>query len=238
MGTKENGTPARVDVKDGKITRIRPLNYEWKYDKKDFNVWKIEARGSTFTPPMKALPGPIGLAYKKRIYSENRVRYPLKRVDWDPNGERNTQNRGKSKFVRISWDEAAQLVADELKRVGTTYGPEAVYAQADMHGEGKHVQPSHGCMNRLLSLLGGYTVQMRNQDSWEGWSWGAKNVWGCEAVGEMTPSANLYPDIANNSEMLLFWGCDPETTPHAIQGVVVPAAELCSARVYADLGLK
>jgi hypothetical protein len=53
MGTKETGTPARVDVKDGKITRIRPLNYEWKYDSRDFNVWKIEARGSEFGPPMK-----------------------------------------------------------------------------------------------------------------------------------------------------------------------------------------
>ena len=183
---------------------------------------------------MKALPGPIGLGYKKRIYSKNRVRYPLKRVDWDPNGERNVQNRGKSKFVRISWDEAAQLVADELKRVGKTYGPEAVYAQADMHGEGKHVQPSHGCMNRLLSLLGGYTVQMRNQDSWEGWSWGAKNVWGCEPVGEMTSAANLYPDIANHTDMLLFWGCDPETTPHPIQGMM--SSRLCYW--LSEIGLK
>ena len=28
------------------------------------------------------------------MYSEDRLKYPLKRVDWDPNGERNTQNRG------------------------------------------------------------------------------------------------------------------------------------------------
>ena len=33
----------------------------------------------------------------------------------------------------------------------------AVLSEADMHGEGKHVAPSHGCANRLLSLLGGYT---------------------------------------------------------------------------------
>ena len=70
--------------------------------------------------------------------------------------------------MRISWDEAAELVAAELKRVGETYGPEAVLSQADMHGESKHLSPSHGCNNRLLSLLGGYTIQMRNLDSWEG----------------------------------------------------------------------
>ncbi len=231
MGSYENGPPALVDVADGKITRIRPLNYEWKCDSKDFNVWKIEARGSEFGPPMKALPGPIGLGYKKRVYSKNRVRYPLMRADWDPKGERNTQNRGTSKYVRISWDEAAQLVADELTRIGKTYGPEAVFAQADMHGEGKHVQPSHGCMNRLLSLLGGYTVQMRNQDSWEGWHWGAKHVWGCESVGEMTPAANLFPDIAKNTDMLLFWGCDPETTPHAIQGMMSTRQCNCLSRI-------
>jgi len=225
IGNFDNGSPARVDVKEGKITRLRPLHYDWKYDPKEFNAWKIEAKGSMIGPPLKALPGPIGMAYKKRIYSKNRVKYPLKRVDWDPNGERNPQNRGKSKFVRISWDEAAQLVADELRRVGKTYRPEAVFAQADMHGEGKHLQPSHGCMSRLLSLLGGYTIQMRNQDSWEGQCWGAKNVWGMEPVGVMSPAANLYPDIAEQTDMLLFWGCDPETTPHPINGMM--ASRLC-----------
>ena len=136
--------------------------------------------------------------------------------------------------MRISWDEAAELVAAELKRVGATYGPEAVLSQADMHGETKHLSPSHGCANRLLSLLGGYTIQMRNLDSWEGQNWGAKHVWGCEPVGEMMPAANLYPDIAEHGELLLFWGCDPETTPHAIQGMM--ASRLCYW--LTEMGLK
>ncbi len=234
IGSGDSGVPTLVDVKDGKITRIRPLDYEMNYDKKDFNAWKMEAKGKTFEPPMHGIVGPIGLAYKKRVYSKNRVRYPMKRVDWDPNGERNTQNRGKSGYVRISWDEAAELVASELKRVGKTYGPEAVLSQADMHGESKHLSPSHGCANRLLSLLGGYTIQMRNLDSWEGQNWGAKHVWGCEPVGEMMPAANLYPDIAKHGELLLFWGCDPETTPHAIQGMM--ASRLCYW--LTEIGLK
>ena len=33
---------------------------------------------------MKAVPAPWSLAYKKRTYSPNRIKYPLKRVDWDP----------------------------------------------------------------------------------------------------------------------------------------------------------
>jgi anaerobic selenocysteine-containing dehydrogenase len=225
IGSADSGAPTLVDVKDAKITRIRPLHYEKNYSKAEFNPWKIEAKGKIFEPPMRAPVGPIGLSYKKRVYSKNRILYPLKRIDWDPRGERNTQNRGKSGYVRISWDEAAELVASELRRVGKTYGPEAVLSQADMHGETKHLSPSHGCANRLLSLLGGYTIQMRNMDSWEGQNWGAKHVWGCEPVGEMMPAANLYPDIARNGELLLFWGCDPETTAHPIQGMM--ASRLC-----------
>ena len=209
----ESGGPSLVDTTDGKITRIRPYIYDKKHTDEQCNPWSIKARGSEFRPPDRVTITPFGLGYKARVYSKNRVRWPLKRVDWDPKGERNTQNRGKSPYVRISWDEAAQLAADELLRVKEKYGPEAVLCEADMHGEGKHVSPSHGCPNRLLSLLGGYTLQMRNMDSWEGWFWGAKHVWGCEPVGEMMPMTNLYPDIAQHAELLLFWGCDPETTP-------------------------
>jgi anaerobic selenocysteine-containing dehydrogenase len=242
IGPRDTGVPTLVDVTDGRITRIRPLHYDMNYDPKDFNVWKMEAKGRTFGPEMKALVGPLGLAYKKRVYSKNRVLYPLKRVDWDPSGApgstgpggRNTQNRGTSKYVRISWDEAAELVAAELVRMKETYGPEAVLSQSDMHGESKHLSPSHGCNNRLLSLLGGYTIQMRNLDSWEGWNWGAKHVWGCEPVGEMMPAANLYPDIAANGELLLFWGCDPETTGHPIMGMM--ASRLCYW--LTEIGLK
>ena len=38
--------------------------------------------------------------------------YPMKRVDFDPNGERNPQNRGNSGYERISWDEALDIVAE------------------------------------------------------------------------------------------------------------------------------
>src|SRR3990172_12455479 len=84
-----------VDVKDGKILRIRPLHFDWKYDKKDFNPWRMEARGQVFEPAMKSLIPPYSLAYKKRIYSPNRIRYPMKRVDWDPDGDRNAARRGR-----------------------------------------------------------------------------------------------------------------------------------------------
>ena len=201
-----------IDVKDGKIIRIRPLHYDWKYKPEHYNPWKMERNGQVFEPSSKSLIPPFSLAYKKRAYSPNRILYPLKRVDWDPNGERNTQNRGKSGYVRISWDEALDLITSEIKRVIDKYGPYTILAQADGHGETKTVHQVHGCQKRLLDLLGGHTTQMRNADSWEGWLWGAKHVWGCEPIGQMNPLTNVFPDIVENSELFLFWGCDMETT--------------------------
>ena len=213
------GLPTSIESDaNGKITRIRPFYYDENYDWESKRPWKIEARGSVFEPPRHSLPANYYLSYKKRVYSNNRVRYPLKRVDWDPNGERHPETRGKARYERISWDECTTIVANELKRLRDKYGMDCVLAEADMHGEGKHVAPSHGCMNRLLSIMGGYTVQMRNQDSWEGYSWGSKNVWGGEPVGEMQPSANLWPDIAKHTQQLLFWAGDPETTAVGFDG--------------------
>ena len=235
IGSAEAGVLTNVDVNEGKITRIRPYHYDEKHSEHLIdNTWKMEARGKIFKPPVRSMPTSFGITYKKRVYSENRVRWPLKRVDWDPNGERNPQNRGKSKYVRISWDEAAQLIADELLRIKAQYGVEAVLVEADGHSEGKHIATAHGCPNRLIGMLGPYTSQMRNMDSWEGWHLGARLVWGGEPFGEMTPPANLYPDIAKHSDMLLFWGCDPETTPLGIVGHM--PTRLCNW--FSEIGIR
>jgi len=218
-GVPENGSNASmVDVKNGKIIRIRPMHYDWKYDpKKDMNPWKMEIRGKTFEPSMKTLIPPFSIAYKKRVYSPARIRYPMIRADFDPNGERNPQNRGLSKYKRISWDQALDIITSEMNRIKEKYGHTAILYQCDQHGENKVVQACHGAGRKLLRLWGEYTLQIRQPDSWEGWWWGSKHFWGCEPVGQGMQSNLLY-DISKNTELLLFWGCDQETTPWGWQG--------------------
>ena len=60
------------------------------------------------------------------IYSNRRNMYPMKRVDFDPNGERNEEKRGESGYVRISWDEALDIVANEIRRDKREFGPGAI----------------------------------------------------------------------------------------------------------------
>lgn len=233
-GTGHDGNTAAVDVKDGKIVRIRPLRYDWKYKPEEFGPWKIEAHGKILEPTMKSLMPPLSLGYKKRIYSPNRIRYPLKRIDWDPNGKRNTENRGKSRYIRISWDEALDIIASEINRIKVEYGPYAILSQSDGHGETKVVHGPHGCTTRLLNLSGGCTFQTRNPDSWEGWYWGAKHVWGFEPVGQQREQTNIMSDIAESTELLLFWGNDPETTSWISGGQM--ASRFCYW--FTELGIK
>ncbi len=210
-----------VDVQDGRIVRIRPFHFDWKYKPEEMNPWKITVRRKTLEPGMKTLLSPLSLGYKQRVYSPNRIKYPLKRVDWNPNGDRNPQNRGRSKFKRISWDEATEIIVNELKRVRDTYGPCAIYSLSPIHGETKVLHFAHKTTTRLFHhYLGDYSKQAgAGPDSWPGWFWGAKHVWGMTPnVGMMVPLTNCVKDIAEHTDLILFWGCDPETTPLAWGG--------------------
>ncbi|OGO24120.1 MAG: dehydrogenase [Chloroflexi bacterium RBG_16_50_9] len=232
-GTPSGGVTGAVDVKDGRIVRIRPLHYDWKYDWDKIYFWKLHRNGKTFAPTRKSLPGPYSLAYKKRVYSPNRIKCPLKRVDWDPKGERNPQNRGISKYKRISWDEATDIIASEIKRVHKQYGVYGVLAMGDGHGENKLLQGPHGLHKWLLNKMGGYTHHVRNADSWEGWIYGARHVWGPGVFGNY-PGDNVFKDVTENSEMILIWGGDPETTPWGFNGQL--ASRLCF--FWTEVGLK
>ena len=79
---------------------------------------------------------PWTAAHKSTIYSPNRILTPLKRVDFDPKGARNCKNRGVSGYEPISWDEALDIVADEIIRAQARGG---TGGHADHHRLAPHV---------------------------------------------------------------------------------------------------
>ena len=222
-----------VDIDGEKIVRIRPLQYDKKYNWEDLRPWKITARGKTLEAQHRYMTPPLSLVYKNRVYSKNRILHPLKRVDWDPKGERNPQTRGEAKFERISWDEALEIIHDELQRVLDEYGPYSILAQVDGHGECKCIHGPHGTFTELLNIFGGYTFQARQPDSWEGWCWGAKHSWGQQPLGQGNQN-NLWLDTAENTDTLLVWGCDVLTTPWGWGGMM--ADHVC--RYFHEIGIR
>jgi molybdopterin guanine dinucleotide-containing S/N-oxide reductase-like protein len=202
-----NGGPVFVYVKNGKIVRITPMTF----GDSDPDPWTIRARGRVFAPPKKTTVSPHTLSWKSLVYSPDRVLYPLKRVDFDPNGERNPKNRGVSDYERISWDEALDLVADEIKRMKRDYGPGAIMSGAGSHHTWGAIGYWLSARMRFLNSIG-WTPVVSNPDSWEGWLWGAVHHWGQTGRLGGGETYGTVEDLLQNAELVVFWSSDPEAT--------------------------
>ncbi len=202
------GGPVFLYVEDGKIVRIRPLTFG---ENEDVPTWTIEADGKRFSSPKKVALAPYVLAQKARTYAESRIKYPMKRKDFDPKGERHPENRGKSEYVRISWDEALDLVADEMKRIRSTYGPEAIMSRCSSHHEWGHIGYKFRTWGRFFNLLG-FTDIFDNPDSWEGWLWGTAHAYGFWWRLGVPEQYDLLEDGLQNSDLIVHWSHDPDST--------------------------
>ncbi len=202
-----NGGPVFVYVKDGKILRITPI----EFDDTDAPPWTIEARGKRFTPPRKTTVSPHTMAWKSMVYSEDRLLYPMKRVDFHPDGERNPQTRGISGYERISWDEALDIVAGEIKRVKKEHGPGAILNGSGSHHTWGNLGYWLSARLRFFNSLG-FTPVVHNPDSWEGWYWGAMHHWGHSARLGAGEAYGTIEDCLKESDMVVFWSSDPEST--------------------------
>jgi anaerobic dimethyl sulfoxide reductase subunit A len=133
-----------------------------------------------------------GRAYRQRLYATDRVIYPLKR----------TGERGSGQFERITWDEAFDTVAAQLKRVRDQYGPESL-ALISSGGDIVHLH-SAALVETLLSRIGGFTG-----------TWGmhsAEGAWFASMVtyGDLA-SGNSREDLMN-SALIILWGWNPAVT--------------------------
>ena len=208
-----NSGPVSVYVQDGKIVRIRPLVAKGE----DYRPWVIEAGGKEYSPPNKVTLAPYVHGERRRIYSDERIKYPMKRVDFDPNGERNPQNRGRSAYERISWDEALDLVSGELKRVKDTYGGSAISGCTSSHHNWGIVGYKMGPFARFMNMLE-FTPVLDNPDSWEGWHWGATHTYGFFWRLGMPEPYDMLQDALQNAEMIVYWSNDPDSTRGTYSG--------------------
>ncbi len=205
--TITNGGPLFVYVKDEKIVRTTPIIF----NNDDAMSYSIHAHGKTFNPPRQTSLSPHGMNWKSMVYAPNRLLTPMKRVDFDPNGERNIINRGVSGYEPISWDEAFDLVASEIKRMKRDYGQGAIAQSNGSHHTWGNIGYYLSAKMRFMNAIGTTEVH-HNPDSWEGWYWGAVHHWGGSLrVGGCEPFGTME-DCLKNAEMIVFWSSNPEAT--------------------------
>src|SRR6195256_1879032 len=64
--------------------------------------------------------------YLDRVYSPDRVLYPMRRMSGAPKGPSKPGGLAGQTFQRISWDEALDEVASKLRQAANEYGPESI----------------------------------------------------------------------------------------------------------------
>jgi trimethylamine-N-oxide reductase (cytochrome c) len=220
-GLARTNFPLVCHVDGDRIVRSLPF-----YIPEDVRLYEIKTSRGDFTRPRKEVQMPLAFAAKQRVHASTRVKYPLLRDDWSPDNP-NPEQRGKSSFSRISWDRALDIIVDQLKRIHDKYGSmEPVLVQADGHGQSGYLQSLHFWGHYLFDMIrerlgwGWWTQQVRNPDSWEGYYWGAKHVWGFDhSLGEPFQDA-VWDDVLEHAEMVIFSGNDPEATGFGMSGSI------------------
>ena len=151
------------------------------------------------------------------VYSPTRIRYPMvRRAFLEKGAGVEPETRGTGDFVRVTWDQALDLVAKELKRVQDKYGPAASFAGSyGWKSPGK----LHNCrtlLGRLMNLKGGFVNHSGD------YSTGASQVIMPHVMGtlEVYEQQTAWPVVAKDTKLMVFWGADPMTTNQI--GWVIP----------------
>lgn len=140
-----------------------------------------------------------GRSYRSRLYSQERLLYPMIRVG----------ARGEGKFKRASWDEALGLIADKMMYIKYNYGPTAIldqsYAGASWAAFHKSDQIS-GLVARFLGIFGCRTV-----------SWSVPSYQGTVFSSSMTYGDTMdgnEDDAFAYAKLIIMWGWNPAYTFH------------------------
>jgi len=140
-----------------------------------------------------------GRSYRQRLYSAERLLYPMMRV-----GE-----RGEGKFKRVSWDEALNFVAMKMLQIKNTYGPTALvdqsYAGAS-YGVLHKSDQIEGLLGRFLGMFGCRTSSW-SVPSYQGTTTSSRWSFGTIEDGN-------EDDAYAHSKLIIMWGWNPAYTFH------------------------
>ncbi|WGX95825.1 molybdopterin-dependent oxidoreductase [Nocardioides sp. L-11A] len=158
-------------------------------------------------------PAPLLENIPDSLRHATRVDRPMVRASWLERGPGPGPRVGP--FVPISWDEAADLVAGELRRVIDRHGNRAIFGGSygwSSAGRFHHAQ-SH--VHRFLNVLGGYVGSRAT------YSAGAAEVFFPHVVAGAEVVARLWhewEDVVENAELVLAFGGLPRKNTFVASG--------------------
>jgi anaerobic dimethyl sulfoxide reductase subunit A len=138
-----------------------------------------------------------GHSQRQRVFGADRLKYPMKRSHWEPGGG-DKSLRGRDTWERISWEEALDYVANELKTTKEKFGNRAILFPSwsnyiDMSGIGN-----------LLAAFGGFT-EVADSASFGSFGFDV-GVIGLPAMAAGTSRDRIS---MQKSDWIVLYGCNP-----------------------------
>jgi biotin/methionine sulfoxide reductase len=108
-----------------------------------------------------ALLGNIPAAVSHRA----RIARPMIRRGWLERGPGSDHRRGRDEFVAVSWPEALDLVAAEVRRVYAAHGPGGIFGGSYGWASAGRFHDAQHQIHRFLNLAGGYVRSVNSYSS-------------------------------------------------------------------------
>lgn len=154
-------------------------------------------------------PSTIGMSIPSAVHHQTRISQPMVREGWLKRNSSGAQSglRGHDSFIPVSWDEALELVTNELRSIKENYGNEAIYAGSYGWGSAGQFHRPQGHLSRLLSSFGGHVASV---DSYSSAAYGVvfPHIFGGSA-GQYQHSGPSWPVIAESTELVVMFGGIP-----------------------------
>ena len=143
----------------------------------------------------------------EQLYSETRVKYPMVRKGY-LEGNKDTTLRGHDEWVRVSWDKAFELVANEFKRIRTEGGAENIFGGSYGWKSSGALHSCRTLLHRYLNATGGFVGHKGD------YSTGAAQVIMPHVLGtiEVYEQQTSWETVLESGEIVVLWSANPMTT--------------------------
>ncbi|MDJ0395466.1 molybdopterin-dependent oxidoreductase [Rhodococcus sp. G-MC3] len=171
----------RASSVDGEVTEVHP-----------------DAGDVAPSPVLGNIPG--------SVRHRSRITGPAVRRGWLENGPGPSNERGSDEFVEVTWEELAELLAGELRRVIDRHGNEAIYGGSYGWGSAGRFHHAQSQVHRFLNCIGGYTRSVNS------YSTGATSVIMPHVLGahwKMFSRSTSWDVIAQKTDLLVAFGGVP-----------------------------
>ncbi|HFN7035810.1 TPA: biotin sulfoxide reductase [Escherichia coli] len=147
-------------------------------------------------------------AVRDQVHSNTRVRFPMVRKGFLASPENPQGIRGQDEFVRVSWDEALDLIHRQHKRIREAYGPASIFAGSYGWRSNGVLHKASTLLQRYMALAGGYTGHLGD------YSTGAAQAIMPYVVGgsEVYQQQTSWPLVLEHSDVVVLWSANPLNT--------------------------